>query len=124
MIYELINYSEELLYTYFKGKKPKRMVFEDVFSDISSVLMEVSIDLESGNNPEKSCLRILELTKIILSELSPLKKDKHIIKLYGMLDNCNKINKKYDKNKLSEVISELRKTSIEFKALSLSVRYQ
>ena len=122
MINDFFNYSKHIFESYIHGENPKKKILVDVFNEISNTLMDASIDMESNKNPEDSCERLSVLRNAILNELKPYRKDKDIIKLYVMLDICDKINKKYNNNQLKSVISDLRRSSSEFKALSFAIR--
>jgi hypothetical protein len=122
MLNEFIDYSKEVLNSYLHGESPKKKILGEVFSEVSDTLMKASIDLESNKFPVDCCLKMSELTNFILKEFKTCKKDKYIIKLHTMLNNCNKIKNKYENNEIDSVICDLRKASTEFKALSFAIR--
>jgi hypothetical protein len=122
MLNGFVNYSKDLVESYFKGENPKKKVLSDVFIEVSDTLMNASIDLESNKFPEDSCFKMKELTETILKETKNNKKDKYIIRLHEMLNDCNNLKNRYEKNEISPIICDLRKAATEFKALSFAVR--
>jgi hypothetical protein len=123
MINSFINYSKSLADSYIKGENPKKKILSEVFNEVSDILMCASVDLESDKFPEECCFKMKELTEFIIKETKNTKKDRHIIKLNQMLNNCNNLKERYEKNEIKSIICDLRKASTEFKALSLTMGF-
>jgi carboxypeptidase C (cathepsin A) len=121
MLNELVTYSKEIIDNYFPNEDTKKELLSKMLGEISKALMIKSIELENNKISEESCLTMKELTESILKQINHCKKDKYTIKLYNMLKNCNNIKRQYSVNEIPVMVRDLRKTSMEFKALSMSV---
>lgn len=121
MLDRFVDYSKELINTYFYGDITRKEKLYDVFGEISDTLLQASLDLEINKFPYESCKTMKELTGIVIKQTEYSKNDKRIIKLYNMLNDCNDLKRRYDKNETPNIICDLRKASSEFKALSMAV---
>jgi hypothetical protein len=121
MLNKLVTYSKEIVGTYFPNEDTKKELLGEIFNEISETLLSSIISLEGGKFPEENCRLMNELTNSVLNQTNHCRDDKYIIKLRKMLGDCCSLKNKYNKNEIPIILYELRKTSMEFKALSMAV---
>jgi hypothetical protein len=121
MFNRFVTYSKEIVDSYFSDKETKKEMLSEMFGEISNTLLKASIELEDNKFPEESCIIMKDLTESILKQTNYGKKDRYIIKLHKMLSDCSNLKNKYERNEIPMMICDLRKSSKEFKALSMAV---
>jgi len=121
MLNKIVTYSKEIADTYFPNEDTKKELLSEMFNEISETLLNTVVSLEGDRFPEENCKLIKELTDSILNQTDCRKDDKYIIKLRKMLGDCCNLTNQFNKNETQSILYELRKSSMEFKALSMAV---
>jgi hypothetical protein len=116
---EIIKYSKEIVGWFISENRKDKESLSKLFSDISSVIIDVADNLEKDTYPYYSCSIMETLSKSLYEKSVGILSEDESKKFEELLFNASKLEREFARRKELGIINELRITAGEFKGLSM-----